>query len=190
MKVAHAFDPYSIPKGGVEARCHVLRDTERTALVNFCVDSLPDCYITQATLRERVDATGKSPSEILANRLPNPGSVMSGDFGEIITLFFLGSERDEKVELIKKWRYKQDRKKPAPHSDVIILHRESEKKPSKNDFVISAETKQKATNSAFEPIPTAIVGLTLDQTGRLARTLAWLREKAIDHGTSQEVALI
>jgi hypothetical protein len=190
VKIFHAFDPYSIPKGGIAARCHVLRETQRIALMNFCVESLPDCYITQAALGERMKATGKSASDILANKLPDQGSVMSGDFGEIITLFFLGSERDEKVELIKKWRYKQDRKKAAPHSDVVILHRQFEDKLSKNDFVISAETKQKSTNSPFEPISNAITGLTLDQTGRLARTLAWLREKAIDHGTSEEVAFI
>lgn len=190
MKVVHAFDPYKVPKGGIAATCHVLRDQERDALIKFCVGSLPECYITQATLQARVKATGQSASEILANKLPDAGSVMSGDFGEIFTLLFLGSQRAEKVALIKKWRYKQDRKKPAPHSDVVVLFREFADKSSKNDFVLSAESKQKATKGAFAPIENAVAGLTLDQTGRLARTLTWLREKAIDQDTKEEIALV
>ncbi len=190
MKVINAFAPYAVPKGGIAARCHVLRDRERDALLNFCVESLPDCYIAQGLLRERVKKTGMTPSAVLANKLPDPGSVMSGDFGEMLTLFFLGSERAENLALIKKWRYKQDRRKAAPHSDVVLLFRESDQKASKNDFLISAETKQKATKSAFTPIEKAIEGLTLDQTGRLARTLTWLREKAIDLGDKPDIALI
>jgi len=190
MKIHSAFDLQQTPKDGVACRCHVLREKERVALMNFLIVSLPDCYITKTTLRERIKATGKSASELLTNKVPDPGSVMSGDFGEILTLFFLGSERDEKVALIKKWLYKQDRAKPAPHSDVVILYREFGNKSSAKDFVISAEAKQKSTKGKFAPIAAAIDGLEQDHTGRLARTLAWLREKAIDHGTKDEVAFI
>lgn len=190
MKISSVFDRQQTPKDGVVCRCHVLRDKERVALMNFLIASLPECYITKANLRERTKATGKSASELLANKIPDAGSVMSGDFGEILTLFFLGSERDEKVMLIKKWLYKQDRAKPAPHSDVVILYREFENMASAKDFVISAEAKQKSTKGKFAPIVAAIEGLEKDHTGRLARTLAWLREKAIDHGTNEQVAFI
>jgi len=190
MKVAQVFDAYKAPKGSIAARCHVLRETERVALIDFCVGALPDCYITQSVLRERMKATGKTASEILANKLPDFGSVMSGDFGEMLTLYFLGTERAEKVEMIKKWRFKQDRRKAAPHSDVVVLYRESETKASANDFVINAESKQKSTKGSFAPIAKAIEGVTQDQTGRLGRTLAWLREKAIDYGDKEGIALI
>jgi hypothetical protein len=190
MKISTAFDRKQTPQDGVACRCHVLREKERIALMNFLAVSLPDCYITKAKLRGRIQATGKSASELLANKLPNPGSVMSGDFGEILTLFFLGTERDEKVSLIRKWLYKQDRAKPAPHSDVVILYREFQNKASAKDFVIGAESKQKSTKGKFAPIAAAIEGIAQDYTGRLARTLAWLREKAIDHGTTDEVAFV
>ena len=87
------------------------------------------------------------PGEILENRLPNPGNVMSGDFGEIVSMLFLSSERAETTLPVKKWRYKQDFKKSAPHSDVIVLHRRSRRRPTTDDFVICAEVKQKATPS-------------------------------------------
>lgn len=105
---------------------------------------------------------------------------MSGDFGEMLTLFFLDSERTERTVPIRKLRYKQDRRKSAPHSDIIILHRQDPHGMFPDDFVICAEAKQKATNTEFNPIAEALKGFVKDRTGRLARTLLWLREKAID----------
>jgi hypothetical protein len=63
IKVVHAFEPYAIPAGGTAARCHVLREKERNELLEFCVTSLPDCYITQAMLNGRMKETGKSASD-------------------------------------------------------------------------------------------------------------------------------
>ena len=190
MKISKSFDTYPIPQGGIAGSCHVLRENERNALLEYFVKALPDCYIAQAALGERIKATGKTASEILANKVPDPAQIKSGDFGEITTLYFLSSECAEKVTPAKKWRYKQDRNKAAPHSDVVIFHREFDDKASANDYVINAESKQKSAKGAFNPIADAITGIAKDQTGRLARTLAWLREKAIDHGTPQEIKWI
>jgi hypothetical protein len=134
--------------------------------------------------------TGLSVSEILHNKFPDPGSVMAGDFGEVLTLFYLGSERDEAVRKIRKWRFKQDRTKAAPHSDVIILYRKYENRASKNDFVICAESKLKSTASTFSPIEKSIEGYNSDKIGRLARTLVWLKEKAIDHENTRSIDFI
>ena len=164
MKISKSFSAYPIPPGGVTGRCHILQESERNALLEYFVKSLPDCYITQATLHERIKTTKKTASELLANKVPDPGSIMSGDFGEITTLFFLSSECEENVKPMKKWRYKQDRNKAAPHSDVVVFYREFDDKPSANDYVINAEAKQKSTKSSFDPIATAIAGITKDQT--------------------------
>jgi hypothetical protein len=115
---------------------------------------------------------------------------MAGDFGEILTLFYLGSERSESLRKLRKWRFKQDRKKAAPHSDVVILYRERTDQATDNDFVICAESKVKSTNSDFRPIERSIEGYVSDKTGRLARTLIWLKEKAIDHETPEAIAYI
>jgi len=144
-----------------------------------------------AQLKQRATETGKLHSELLANKLSEHGSVMSGDFGEILALYFLSSERTERTILVKKWRYKQDRQSSAPHSDIIIFHRESNDEPSKSDFVICAEAKQKATPSkTFIPISKAVEGFYKDSTGRLARTLVWLKEKAIDHESTERIKFL
>jgi len=183
MKLAEGFQLHQMPPGALPCRCHILRPDKARIVEDYLVKQLPTCYIASQHLKNRAEETGLSASEVLANKLPDPGHVMSGDFAEILTLFFLGSERQEKTVLVKKWRFKQDRLKSAPHSDVIILYRKDNKSPSSEDFVICAESKQKATASSFIPIAKAMEGFEKDRTGRLARTLLWLREKAIDSGS-------
>ncbi|WP_019215542.1 Hachiman antiphage defense system protein HamA [Legionella tunisiensis] len=178
------------PDGAISVRTHILDDSKHAHIVRFLSKSIPYCYISKKDLEARVNETGLSASEILKNKLPDPGSVMAGDFGEILTLFYLGSERNEAIEKLMKWQYKQDRTKAAPHSDVVILHREFKDRASKNDFVICAEAKVKSTQSKFSPIEKSIEGYCSDKTGRLARTLVWLKEKAIDEESPESIAYI
>jgi hypothetical protein len=42
------------------------------------------CYITDALLEQRARETGVSRAEILSAKLPDAGSTMAGDFGEIL----------------------------------------------------------------------------------------------------------
>jgi hypothetical protein len=191
MQVSEAFVSHSMPDEALDVRCHALHSEQIEALKDYLVKALPDCYITRRKLRASVRKTKLTPSNILSNKLPDSGSVMSGDFGEILTLFFLSSECTVKTVPVKKWRYKQDRRKAAPHSDVVILYRRSKNnKASKKDFVICAEAKQKATDSSFDPISGAIEGYEKDRNGRLARTLVWLKEKAIDQDSVEAIDFI
>ncbi|TAK63393.1 Hachiman antiphage defense system protein HamA [Methylobacter sp.] len=191
MEVSKIFYPHKMPTGSLPVRCHVLLDTQAKLLEEYLVQQLPWCYTTKKHIQQRVNKTELSACQIIANKLPDPGSVMSGDFGEVLTLFFLSSERTENTTPIKKWRYKENRLKAAPLSDVILLYREFDDKLSKNDFVICAEAKQKATKSKeFFPIEKSIEGFELDKTGRLARTLTWLKEKAIDQESSKKINFI
>lgn len=191
MKISKVFLPHKMPAGSQPVRCHVLGTAQAKLLEDYLVQQLPWCYTTKKHTKQRVEETGFSACQIIANKLPDPGSVMSGDFGEVLTLFFLSSERTENATSIKKWRYKENRLKAAPLSDVILLYREFADKASKNDFVICAEAKQKATKSnTFFPIEKSIEGFEQDRTGRLARTLAWLKEKAIDQESSKNIEFI
>lgn len=184
------FADHAKPDGAIAVRTHILSDDKCAHLEDFFVRAIPDCYIPANVLAARVNETGLSASEILKNKLPDPGSVMAGDFGEILTLFYLGGERSESVRKLRKWQFKQDRTKAAPHSDVVILYRKHADKASKSDFVICAEAKLKSTQSTFCPIEKSVEGYNSDKTGRLARTLVWLKEKAIDHGNPEAIAYI
>lgn len=78
------------------------------------------CYIADAVLDFHTERTGRPKSELLAAKLPDRGSVMAGDFGEILVfLYHAALEHPLTVIGPKKWRLKQDRTKPAPYSDVV-----------------------------------------------------------------------
>jgi len=78
------------------------------------------CYLSDEMILARSEDQGVTPEEIIAAALPDAGATMSGDFGEILVYFYQAS-RELPKEVIgpRKWRLKQDRTKPAPHSDVV-----------------------------------------------------------------------
>lgn len=138
------------------------------------------CYASDEFLAECATQLGRPRSEVLAALLPDPGSVMAGDFGEIVTFLFLGaSPHPQQVIGPKKWRLKQDRLKPAPYSDVVQFVVPEWPIPSEEDRVVCAEVKTKSTDGTSTPISAAIADSGKDRLGRLSKTMAWLKERAI-----------
>ncbi len=141
------------------------------------------CYISDASAADRASATGRPPSEIVAARLPDRGSTMAGDFGEILTALFQAA-REHPTELLdaKKWRLKQDRTMPAPKSDIVQLVLPHWPQPSSEDRLLCSEVKTKSTRGTSTPIADAIRDSRKDSDGRLIKTLEWLKERALDTG--------
>lgn len=145
------------------------------------------CYATDEFLDARAAETGLTRREILAARLPSRGPVMAGDFGEVLT-FVHGGVAEHPLVVIgpKKWRLKQDRTKPAPYSDVVQFVVPQWPTPSDEDQLICSEVKTKSTNGDSSPILEALADSEKDRVKRLAKTLVWLRDRAIteDLGTT------
>lgn len=142
------------------------------------------CYISDDKLVERARAAGVAGSAIAAATVPDPGSVMSGDFGEIITAFYLAaSSRPVTVIDPLRWRYKADRRKAAPGSDVVQMLLPHWPQSSSDDRIVCAEAKAKATRGRFDPIAAARAGSATDRAGRLVNTLEWLKDKALTEGS-------
>ena len=144
------------------------------------------CYVGDSELLSGVGRVG-TPSVVLVDaKLPDPGSVMSGDFGEILVLLYQASH-ELNLELMApmRWRLKQDRLKPAPGSDVVHFHLPSWPDASEDDRIYCAEVKSKATSGSSTPIEDAIADCEKDRTSRLAKTLLWLRDRSLfgDLGT-------
>jgi hypothetical protein len=138
------------------------------------------CYVSDTIVNERAKAAGVAKEEIIASKLPDAGATMAGDFGEILVYFYQGAKELPAMALgPKKWRLKQDRTKPAPHSDVVHFVLPSWPKSSANDLLLCSEVKTKSTKGKFDPINRAIGDGAKDRTSRLARTLIWLRERAL-----------
>ena len=106
---------------------------------------------------------------------------MAGDFGEILVYVYQAAMAHRLVAFgPKKWRLKQDRTKPAPFSDVVHFILPSWPTATENDVILCAEVKTKSTNSSSTPIQHAIADCAKDRNSRLANTLVWLRERALN----------
>lgn len=142
------------------------------------------CYISDDALKARADAVKVSGSRVAAAKIPDPGSVMSGDFGELITAFYFAARSLPSVAIDPiRWRYKADRKKAAPFSDVVQMILPSWPMATADDRIVCAEVKAKATKSTFDPIEKAGNGSADDRGGRLVNTLEWLKDKALADGS-------
>ncbi|WP_454742285.1 Hachiman antiphage defense system protein HamA [Cupriavidus necator] len=149
-------------------------------LANELAVSVRRSYITDAQLTHWSNAHGMPQADILGAKLPDPGSTMAGDFGELLCYVYQSTKElpDEAIGA-KKWRLKQDRTKPAPRSDVVHFLMPNRPNPSAEDGILCAEVKLKSTAGQSTPIASAIADCTKDRTSRLAETLVWLRERAM-----------
>lgn len=149
-------------------------------LVNDSAVALRRCYITDKLLIDQANVLGLQQSEVLSSRLPDPGSTMAGDFGEILCYLYQSAKELPAIAIgAKKWRLKQDRTKPAPRSDVVHFLMPSRPNSSVEDAILCAEVKLKSTAGNSTPITSAIEDCAKDRTSRLAKTLVWLRERAM-----------
>lgn len=141
------------------------------------------CYISDDKVNTQASYYPPA-TRIIAAALPDPGSVMSGEFGEILTYFYQGTMALPTAAVgLRRWHLKQDRNKAAPYSDVVHLVLPNWPAPSAQDTVLCSEVKAKSTKGKFEPIQKAIEGCETDRTSRLAGTLVWLRERALTGAT-------
>lgn len=138
------------------------------------------CYVSDELLDEHAVRTARPKGELLAAKLPDRGATMAGDFGEILVLFYHAAQEHPSVVIgPKKWRLKQDRRKPISYSDVIHFILPSWPNPSARDCILCSEVKTKSTSGNWSPITDAIKDCEKDRTSRLAKTLAWLKERAL-----------
>lgn len=179
---------YSFPKSADTPFVLVrVPDDQADAWLETLVDGLRRCYASDDYLQARAGEVGLSQAEVLATLLPDPGSVMAGDFGEILVFVYQGvSESPTDVIGPKKWRLKQDRSKPAPYSDVVQFIVPEWPEATDQDRILCSEVKTKSTDGNSTPIPSAIADCEKDRIDRLAKTLVWLRERAVreDLGTT------
>jgi hypothetical protein len=156
-----------------------LDEAQANQLAGEIAAAIRRCYIPDEQLVARAAELGMLQTAILASKLPDNGSTMAGDFGEVLGYFYQSTkELPEDAIGAKKWRLKQDRTAPAPKSDVVHFVMPNHPDPSDQDALICSETKLKSTASNFNPIARAIEGCEKDPS-RLAKTLVWLHERAL-----------
>ena len=170
----------------------------KSAEWNAFIDKLPDdfrlCYIADDELKDKASKILISESDFLEKYvLPDLPNIKSGDFGELLSFFAVKENFSNKGIMLnapEKWRWKDNRNKPAPGSDSVFFYISDSKKFSKKDMLISVESKMKAVNPQGHRIQDAIDGATEDKLSRLAKTLIWLEEKYAKEGLIAEIEMI
>jgi hypothetical protein len=157
-------------------------------------DAIRRCYISDEALRERVQkleailqGTFESrQTAIINSKFPDRSATMAGDFGEILIYAYQAAKALPLTAFgPKKWKLKEVRTKAAPYSDVVQPILPSWPVASVQDEILCAEVKLKSTSGPFNPIKVALEGCERDRISRLAKTLQWLKDRAISDGLGQ-----
>jgi hypothetical protein len=158
-----------------------LNDLEVKDFLASITEDFRHCYIIDNELKKNARKNGISKGDYLKQCiLPDVGKIKSGDFGEMLSCFFIEEYFANKNLLLfcpRKWLWKEDRNKASPYTDVVGFHCENVMNPSENDFIVSVESKMEATKTNKNRIQEAIDGANTDRLSRLAKTLRWLKEK-------------
>lgn len=157
-----------------------LNELDAKALRKHSTRSLLRSYVSKDRLTALATKESKEIGQILEELyISTKPVVMASEFAETLVLeFLLGQHRNPKHYPLRKWRWKEDKDQPIQKTDVVILSSDPAV-PDASDYVMSAEVKSKAVkNSKWSPISEAIKGAEVDAVGRIARTLAWARQRA------------
>ncbi|MCX6396705.1 MAG: hypothetical protein NTV23_09495 [Propionibacteriales bacterium] len=143
------------------------------------------CHFSDSDLEARA-AAGISANDFAEAFLPPPGPTRSGNFGEMLAALYLAAKKHPTEVLDPlKWRFINDKLKPAPKSDVVQLELPEWPDPSPEDLVTCAEVKARATKGPKgkpTSVENALAGSIDDRDGRLDKTLNWLKDMAIRAG--------
>jgi hypothetical protein len=163
-----------------DIRVYRLKGEELDDLLKELPENFRLSYISDEELESLSIKNEMTKSEFLEEYLlPDKGNIKSGDFGEIFSFHtVIENYRNKKIDLIGplKWSWK-DRNKPAQYADAVLFHISKDPKYSKDDLLITIESKMKATKSKRHRIQEAINGANNDRLTRLSKTLNWLEEK-------------
>lgn len=111
-----------------------------------CFVPFREAYIEEAKLVNIINTYGTKRAEEISERLPAPGDVMSGDFGEILSFYLACQIWSQNANVFPmKWRLKDKKKAASPYTDIILFELQDPSIPSPNDSMITYEVKTRAT---------------------------------------------
>lgn len=126
---------------------YIFDDSKTANFVKECLIPFRRAYLSDEKLDKIEAKKQNSRKDIINRRLPDPGEVMSGDFGEILT-YYMATELWLPNAYYKplKWRFKNDFKKASPKTDVVLFQLVNDvNHPDANDTLITYEAKAHAT---------------------------------------------
>lgn len=126
---------------------YVFDNTKTTSFINDCLVPFRQAYIEDEKVDAIVKKYGNTREDVIARRLPDKGKVMSGDFGEILSLYLASQIWYPNVNVIPlKWRYKDKKKDASHYTDIVLFEWKDPANPSIDDSMVTFEVKTCATS--------------------------------------------
>lgn len=162
----------------------VIYNFDDALVANFITDCLipfRQAYIDDDELDENVKQMGTSRVEEIISVLPEKANLKSGDFGEILSYHLLSHIHDATNLRPLKWRWKEHNNSPCHLTDVVLLSCLDSDNPQPTDFLVSVESKSRATTPKYmesrSSVNDAIKDAAKDKVGRFSKTIAYLMAK-------------
>lgn len=190
---------------------YVFDEAKTVSFVTECLLPFRRAYLSDEKL-DFLESKKQNPrTDIINRRLPDPGCVMSGDFGEILTYYMATELWSPQVNYKPmKWRFKDDSKKSSPKTDVVVFHLVNDvNHPEIKDKVITYESKTRATQisgtykthkhkSAITykdgkkqcTFVDAVFDADHDRASRAAESIIYLKNKAEDSNDDEFMSVL
>jgi len=164
-------------------RVFTLKDTERDTFLSKIPKPFRLMYITDEQLQWLQDNMSSVRADDIAEKVPTNPIIKSGEFGELLAFYLIPEKYAATAKLRPpKWRWKEARNFAAHFSDVVLFNQLDDDTPAPSDYVISVETKSRATrpSGVQSSLQNAIDDVETDFNGRLAESFFHIKTKYKD----------
>ena len=181
-------------------------NSKQAEFINKCLLPFREAYIGKDKIYSIVKDFGETVQSVVRNRLPDKGKVMSGDFGEILSLYLAVQIWATGVTVVPmKWRFKDKKKDASHYTDVILFKLTDKDNPSEDDKMYTYEVKTRETKIGETCYDThkqkarigykdgklectfieAVVDANTDAVQRAAETIPYLKIRCQDEGLKE-----
>ena len=164
-------------------------NTKKAEFIKEMVVSVRDAYISNEKIAELEITVHKTRQELIQKRLPKKKEIVSGDFGEILTFHIATAHFASKANIrVQKWRFKDDKAKASPKTDILLFFKDAETYYSPKDTMYSIEVKTWASDpyNSKSAILNAVKDADVDRTSRAIETIDYFLTRIEDTGEYME----
>ena len=160
-------------------------NTKKADFIRDMIVSVRDAYISNEKIAELENSVHKTRQELIQRRLPKEIDIISGDFGEILTFHIATAHFASNANIkVKKWRFKDDKTKASPKTDILLFYKSPDMQFSPEDTMYSIEVKTFASDpyNSKSAILNAVKDADVDRTSRAIETIDYFLTRIEDTG--------
>lgn len=154
-------------------------DSRKNEFILHVADFYRRAFISDEDLEDNVTNLGTTRKQEIEAVVPTNPSIMSGDFGEILSYVIFTQLHSMYNIAPLRWRWKEERDRAVHFTDMMILCCPDENNPQTDDKMMTLEVKTRATKPGTDKssINEAVEGALKDSVSRGGKTLLFMQQK-------------